>query len=111
MVVPTGVVQLYPLAPVTAGIEKVTPVAPGHTLDGAVIAPGVAGVLLINWHLGALVEEPPHGSCAVTHKLPEVNPAGKVTCTFWVPCPLVIAAADPPNVQLYWVAPPDAPQL
>jgi hypothetical protein len=111
MVVPTGVVHVYPVAPVTAGTENTTPVAPGHTLDGAVIAPGTAGVLFISWHLAALVDEPPHGSCAVTHKFPDVNPVGKLTCTFCVPCPLVIAAPDPANVQLYWVAPPDTPQL
>jgi hypothetical protein len=71
----------------------------------------MTGVLLINWHLAALMDDPPHGSCAVTHNCPDVNAAGKVTVTFCVPCPEVIAAAEPDNVQLYWVAPPDTPQL
>ena len=109
---PTGTVQLYPVAPVTAGTVNVTPVAPGHTADGpAVKAAGTAGFLLMVMHRGALVDEPPHESAAVTHNCPEVNAGGKVTDTFCVPCPLVIGVADPDNVQLYTVAPPDAPQL
>jgi hypothetical protein len=60
---------------------------------------------------GALVDDPPQLSDAVTHRLPDVNTAGKVTCTFWVPCPDVMAEPDPDNVQLYTVAPPDTPQL
>ena len=101
MVHPAGTVQLYPVAPVTAGTVKVTPVAPGHTLEGpAVNDPGTAGFLEIAMHLGALVEEPPHASAAVTHNCPEVNATGKVTVTFCVPCPLVMGVADPPSVQL-----------
>ncbi len=110
--VPTGVVQLYPVAPVTAGTVKVTPVAPGHTEDGpAVNGAGTEGFLEMVMHLGALVDEPPQDNAAVTHNCPDVNPTGKVTCTFCVPCPEVTGVADPPNVQLYTVAPPDAPQL
>src|SRR6185295_11814974 len=68
MVVPTGVVQLYPVAPVTAGIVKTTPVAPGQTFAGpAVNAPGTTGVLETIMHLGALVDDPPHDNAAVTH--------------------------------------------
>ena len=112
MVVPAGVVQLYPVAPVTAGTVNTTPVAPGHTFAGpAVNAPGVAGLLLMVMHRGALVDEPPQASAAVTHNCPDVNPFGNNTVTFCVPCPVVIAVADPDNVQLYWVAPPDTPQL
>jgi hypothetical protein len=74
-------------------------------------APGIAGLLVMVMHLGALVEEPPHDNAAVTHRLPEVNPAGKVTCTFVVPCPLVIGVDDPDKVQLYTDAPPDDPQV
>src|SRR6185436_6960298 len=107
MVVPAGVVQLYPVAPVTAGTVKTTPVAPGHTLAGpAVNAPGVAGLLVMVMHLGALVEEPPQASAAVTHNCPDVNAAGKVTCTLVVPWPLVIGVDDPDKVQLYTDAPP-----
>ena len=73
--------------------------------------PGTAGVLDIVMQRGALVEDPPQGNWAVTHNCPEVNPVGKVTCTFCVPCPVVMAAGEPYKVQLYWVAPPDAPQL
>ena len=79
MVHPVGTVQLYPDAPVTAGTENVTPVAPGQTFEGPVMEPGTAGLLLICMHLGALVDEPPHDNAAVTHNCPEVNPAGKVT--------------------------------
>jgi hypothetical protein len=112
MVVPAGVVQLYPVAPDTAGIVKVTPVEPGQTDEGpAVNVPGTAGALDMVMQRGALMDDPPQGSWAVTHKLPLVNPAGKVTCTFVVPCPVVMAAGEPLNVQLYCVAPPDAPQL
>lgn len=98
---PAGVVQLYPVAPVTAGTVKVIPVAPGHTADGpAVNAPGTAGFFEIVIHLGALVELPPHDNAAVTHNCPDVNAAGKVTCTLVVPCPDVTGVADPPKVQL-----------
>lgn len=107
--VPT--VQLYPVAPPTEGTEYVTPVAPGHTLVGPDMAPGTAGLLLIFMQRGELMDDPPQGNCAVTHNCPEVNPAGKVTCTFCVPWPDVIAAGEPDKVQLYWVAPPDTPQL
>ena len=62
-------------------------------------------------HLGALVDEPPQESDAVTHSCPVVKATGKVTCTFCVPCPDVTGVADPDKVQLYTVAPPDAPQL
>jgi hypothetical protein len=62
-------------------------------------------------HLGALVDDPPQASAAVTQSCPDTNAGGKVTCTFCVPCPDVTGAADPPNVQLYTVAPADAPQL
>src|ERR1051325_11378260 len=44
---PVGTVQLYPDAPVTAAMEKFTPVAPGHTLAGPLMAPGVAGFLVM----------------------------------------------------------------
>jgi len=91
---------------------NVTPVAPGHTADGpAVNAPGVAGVFETVMQRGALVDEPPQERAAVTHNCAEVNAGGKVTDTFVVPCPDVIGVADPPSVQLYTVAPPDAPQL
>jgi hypothetical protein len=101
IVVPAGVVQLYPLAPVTDGTVNTTPVAPGHTFEGpAVNVPGIAGLLLTVMHLGALVELPPHDNAAVTHRLPVVKPLGKVTCTLAVPCPLVTGAADPDKVQL-----------
>jgi hypothetical protein len=91
---------------------NVTPVAPGHTADGPdVNAAGTAGFLLMVMHLGALVDEPPQDSAAVTQSCPEVNAAGKATCIFCVPCPLVTGVDDPANVQLYTVAPPDAPQL
>ena len=101
MVVPAGLVQLYPVAPVTAGTVNVTPVAPGHTADGpAVNAPGTAGLLLMVMQRGALVDEPPHDNAAVTHNCPEVNAGGKVTCTLVVPWPEVIGVADPANVQL-----------
>ena len=73
--------------------------------------PGIAGFLVMVMHLGALVDEPPHDKDAVTHNCPEVNAAGKVTVTFWVPCPEVTGVADPPNVQLYTDAPADVPQL
>lgn len=92
-------------------MEYTTPVAPGHTLFGpAVNGAGVAGLLVIVWHLGALVDEPPQASDAVTHRFPDTNPTGKVTCTFCVPCPEVIGVDDPANVQLYTDAPPDTPQ-
>ena len=68
------------------------------------------GVLLMVMHLGVLMDEPPHESDAVTHNCPETKVGGKVTCTFCVPCPDVTGTADPANVQLYTVAPPDAPQ-
>jgi hypothetical protein len=98
------------VAPVTVGTVKVTPVAPGHTADGpAVKAAGTAGFFEIVIHLGALVDEPPHESAAVTHNCPETNAGGKVTDTLVVPCPLVIGVDEPTNVQLYTVAPPDAP--
>ena len=64
---PDGTVQLYPDAPVTAGTEKTIPVAPGQTADGPVMFPGCAGVLVTVIHLGALVDDPPHESAAVTH--------------------------------------------
>ena len=67
IVVPTGTVQLYPDAPVTAGIEKAIPIAPGQILDGPVIGAGTAGLLEIVMHLAALVDDPPQGSDAVTH--------------------------------------------
>ena len=109
---PAGTVQLYPVAPVTAGTVNVTPVAPGHTFAGPdVNVPGTAGLLEIVMHLGALVDEPPQESEAVTHNCPEVNAGGKVTDTLVVPCPLVIGVADPANVQLYIVAPPEAPHI
>ena len=111
MVAPAGTLQLYPVAPETTGTEKETPVAPGQTEDGPVMVPGMAGVLVTVMHLGALVELPPQANAAVTQRLPEVNVGGNVTCTFWVPCPLVMGVADPANVQLYTVAPPDTPQL
>jgi hypothetical protein len=110
-VVPAGVVQLYPVAPATDGTENVTPVAPGQTFVGPAIAPGTCGLLFTLMHLGALTDDPPQGNCAVTHNCPEVNPLGKSTVTFCVPCPELIAAGEPDNVQLYWVAPPDTPQL
>jgi hypothetical protein len=72
---------------------------------------GMAGVLLIVMHRGALVDDPPQLKDAVTHRLPVVNPTGKVTLTFCVPCPVVTGVADPFKVQLYTVAPPDTPQL
>jgi len=100
IVQPVGTVHPYPVAPVTAGTENTTPVAPGHTFAGPVMVPGTAGVLLMVMHLGALVEEPPHANAAVTHNCPEVNAGGKVTVTFCVPCPLVIGVADPASVQL-----------
>jgi hypothetical protein len=110
-VVPAGVVQLYPVAPATDGTENVTPVAPGHTFTGPDMFAGTAGLLLILIHLGALTDDPPHGSWAVTHNCPDVKPLGNNTDTFCVPCPELIAAGEPDNVQLYWVAPPDTPQL
>jgi len=64
---PDGTVQLYPDAPVTAGTEYTTPVAPGQAMDGPVIAPGTAGFLETNMQRGALVDEPPQESDAVTH--------------------------------------------
>jgi hypothetical protein len=101
MVVPPGVVQAYPVAPVTAGIEYTTPVAPGQMLEGPEVnAPGTIGFLEIVIHLGALVDEPPHDKDAATHNCPDVKAAGKVTCTFSVPCPDVTGADDPDNVQL-----------
>ena len=51
-------------------------------------------------HLGALVEVPPHVRAAVTQRLPDVNAAGKVTCTLVLPCPVVMGNDDPLNVQL-----------
>jgi hypothetical protein len=72
---------------------------------------GMAGVLLMLMHRGALVDDPPQLNDAVTHRFPVVNPFGNVTCIPVVPCPDVTGAADPFNVQLYTVAPPDAPQL
>ncbi len=65
------------------------------------MVPGYAGVLVMVMHLGALVDVPPHERAAVTQRLPEVNAAGNVT--------VVIGTADPPNVQLYVVAPTDTP--
>ena len=85
MVHPVGTVQLYPVAPVTAGTVNVTPVAPGHTADGPAMDPGTAGFLVMFMHRGALVDDPPQDNAAVTHNCPDVNPAGKVTCTFCVP--------------------------
>ena len=80
IVVPAGVVQLYPVAPVTEGTVNTTPVAPGHTDEGpAVNGDGTAGFLEIVIHLGALVDEPPHDNAAVTHNCAVVNPVGKVT--------------------------------
>jgi hypothetical protein len=77
---PDGTVQLYPVAPVTAGTVKIIPVAPGHTDEGpAVNAPGTAGLLLMVMQRGALVDDPPQLSAAVTHNCPEVNTVGKVT--------------------------------
>jgi hypothetical protein len=110
-VAPAGTVQLYPVAPVTAGMEKDTPVLPGHIFAGPVINAGVNGVLLMVMHLAGLVDDPPQDSAAVTHSWPVVNAAGKVTCTFWVPCPLVTGVCEPDKVQVYTVAPPDGPQL
>ena len=75
------------------------------------MVPGIAGVLVMVMHRGGLVELPPQASAAVTHNCPEVNAAGKVTCTLVVPCPDVIGVAEPDKVQLYTDAPPDAPQL
>jgi hypothetical protein len=72
---------------------------------------GFEGFLLIVMHLAGLVDEPPHARAAVTHNCPDVNAAGKVTCTLVVPCPDVIGVAEPDKVQLYTDAPPDAPQL
>ena len=95
----------------TAGTENTTPVAPGQTLDGPVIVPGIAGVLETVIHLGALMDDPPHESAAVTHNCAAVNPAGNVTCTLVVPCPAVIGAVDPPKVQLYTAAPADDPHV
>ena len=68
-------------------------------------------MLLMVIHLGALVDEPPHASAAVTHNCPVVNTGGKVTVTLVVPCPLVIGVCDPDKVQVYNVAPVDAPQV
>ena len=62
-------------------------------------------------HLGALVDDPRQANEAVTHKFPLVNPFGNNTITFCVPCPVVIGAVTPFNVQLYTDAPPDAPQV
>jgi hypothetical protein len=73
-------------------------------------AAGTAGFFEIVIHLGALVDEPPQESAAVTHNCPEVNAGGKVTDTLGVPCPDVMGVADPASVQLYTVAPPDVPQ-
>ena len=56
------------------------------------MAPGTIGTFDIVMHLGALVDEPPHGSDAVTHNCPVVN-VGKVTVTLGVPCPAKIAPA------------------
>ena len=68
MVHPAGTVQLYPVAPVTVGTVNVTPVAPGHTADGpAVKAAGIAGFFEIVMQRGALVDDPPQDSAAVTH--------------------------------------------
>lgn len=82
MVAFAGTVQLYPVAPGTAGMEYDTPVAAGHTVAAPVGTLGVAGLLLMLMHLGALVDEPPHASAAVTHSWPDTNAGGKVTCTF-----------------------------
>lgn len=62
--------------------------------------PGAAGFTDTVMHLAALVDDPPHELAAVTHSWAVVNPDGKVTCTFGVPCPLVMGAAEPPRVQL-----------
>ena len=56
------------------------------------------GVLLMVMHRAGLVDDPPHASEAVTHKLPVVN-AGNTTVTLGVPL-LVIVAPGTENVQL-----------
>ena len=82
MVALAGTVQLYPVAPATAGMEYDTPVAPGHTVAAPVGTLAFAGVLLMLMHLAGLVDEPPHASAAVTQSWPDTNAGGKVTCTF-----------------------------
>ena len=61
---------------------------------------GIAGILLMLIHLGALVDEPPHGRAAVTQRFPPVNPNGNVTVGAVEPCPPVMGVVDPFNVQL-----------
>lgn len=62
-------------------------------------------------HLGALVDDPPQASAAVTHNCPVVKVGGKVTCTLVDPCPPVTGVCDPDKVHVYNVAPVDAPQV
>ncbi len=85
--------------------------APGHIIAAPLIGFGVTGTLVMVMHLGALVELPPQESAAVTHRLPDTNADGKVTVTLGVPWPDVIGVADPPNVQLYTVAPDELAQV
>jgi hypothetical protein len=61
---------------------------------------GVTGLLVTSMHLAALVDDPPQARAAVTQSCPETNAGGNVTPTLVVPCPDVIAVADPANVQL-----------
>ena len=64
------------------------------------MAEGEAGFVLMVMHLGALVDDPPQASAAVTHNCPVVNVGGKVTVTPVVPCPLVIGVCEPASVQV-----------
>ena len=64
---PAGYVQLYPDASGSFGTANITLVLPGHTLAGPDVKDaGTAGFLVINRHHGALVEDPPQPSDAVT---------------------------------------------
>jgi hypothetical protein len=102
MVALAGTVQLYPVAPGTAAIEKGTPVEPGHAVETPVGTAGFTGFLLILIHLGALVEAPLHARAAVTQSCPETNPEGNVTDTFvgLLPPFGLIGAVAPFNVQV-----------
>ena len=60
-------------------------VAAAQSSREAVMVAGIAGLLLMLMHLGALVDDPRQVNEAVTHKFPPLNPGGNNTVTFCVP--------------------------
>ena len=94
IVAPAGRLQLYPIAFVTVGTTKLTPICPAHTAIGPVIepiAPAVSTIVTIKVLVVILF---PQLFTPITVMLPLTEPNGKSTVIILVFPPATIAAPE-----------------